>query len=122
MHCRRGNGRHGPIRGLQIYTLPRRTIRASSKKHHQHVAGQRKDGTYIFKWEAQLEKSEAQLRKQTDDDEYNIWDQYTEAKNEYLKKLNNDRKKEGWTTELTKLPQIHATALLKRFLTKKESK
>jgi len=84
------------------------------------IEGRNPDGTYVFKWEAKIDKAEAAIRKMVDDDNYNVWDKYVEARDEYLRRLNEDRKKDGWTSELKRLPQIHATALIKRFLAKEK--
>lgn len=84
------------------------------------IEGKNSDGTYKFKWEAKIEKAEASIRKMVNDDEYNIWDKYVEARDQYLRRLNEDRRKDGWTTDLKRLPQLHATALIKRFLTKEK--
>ena len=79
------------------------------------IAKMNEDGTPYFTWEAKLDKAESKFRSKIDDDQHNLWDKYVEAKNLYLKRLNEDRKRDGSKTIYNRLPPLHNERLLKRF-------
>ena len=85
------------------------------------IEGVKADGTLIFKWQAKIDKIEDKLRRKCDDDQHSVWDKYLEARNEFLKRLNTDRRKDGWKDDLERLPEQHATKLLTQFLKRFET-